>query len=88
MAMMAKAPIVPVALTDSYKVFGENSLAPVTAKVRYLPPLYYEDYKDMNSREICALVKARIQQAIDDELERRRKKRTGFGRLAQWLHRR
>ena len=69
MAMMAKAPIVPVALIDSYKVFGENSLARVTAKVRYLPALYYEDYKDMNSREICKLVKAMIQQAIEDELD-------------------
>lgn len=78
MAMMAKAPIVPVALTDSYKVFGKNSLAPVTAKVRYLPPLYYEDYKDMNSREICALVKTRIQQAIDEELKTRSKKRKWF----------
>ena len=80
MAMMAKAPIVPVALTDSYKVFGENSLAPVTAKVHYLPPLYYEDYKDMNSREICALVKSQIQKAIDDELAARKNKRGWFHR--------
>ena len=78
--MMAKAPIVPVALIDSYKVFGENSLVPVTAKVHYLEPLYYEDYKGMNSREICALVKSRIQKAIDDELEARRKKRSWFHR--------
>ncbi len=68
MAMMAKAPIVPVALVDSYKVFGENSLVPVTARVHYLKPLYYEDYKGMTSRDICALVKSRIQQAIDEEL--------------------
>lgn len=80
MAMMAKAPIVPVALIDSYKVFGENSLIPVTAKVRYLPALYYEDYKDMNSREISTLVKDMIQQAINDELESREKKK-------KWFHR-
>jgi 1-acyl-sn-glycerol-3-phosphate acyltransferase len=79
MAMMAKAPIVPVALTDSYKVFGENSLAPVTAKVHYMPPLYYEDYKDMNSREICALVKETIQCRIDDELKEHK-------RMHRWFH--
>lgn len=80
MAMMAKAPIVPVALTDSYKVFGENSLAPVTVKISYLQPLYYEDYKDMNSREICALVKDRIQTAIDDGLKAQKKRRGWFHR--------
>ena len=64
----------------SYKVFGENSLAPVTAKVHYLPPLSYEDYKDMNSREICALVKTQIQKAIDDELEARKNRRGWFHR--------
>lgn len=80
MAMMAKAPIVPVAIVDAYKVFGQNSLAPVTAKVKYLPPLYYEDYKDMNSREICALVKSKIQQAIDRDLEERKKKHSWFHR--------
>ena len=52
----------------------------MTAKVRYLPPLYYEDYKDMNSREICSLVKAQIQKAIDDELESRKQKRGWFHR--------
>ena len=60
MAMMAKAPIVPVALIDSYKVFGENSLVPVTAKVHYLEPLYYEDYKDMTSKEISDLTRNQI----------------------------
>ena len=80
MAMMAKAPIIPVALIDSYKVFGQNSLAPVTAKVKYLTPLYYEEYKDMNSREICALVKSRIQNAIDEEVASRKKKH-------RWFHR-
>lgn len=74
MAMMAKAPIVPVALIDCYKVFGENSLAPVTAKVRYLKPLYYEDYKGMNSREICSYVKEKIEGAIEEELATRKNK--------------
>lgn len=80
MAMIAKAPIVPVALIDSYKVFGENSLAWVTVKVKYLKPLRYEDYKGMNSREICALVKSQIQQAIDEEVTAQRRKRRRFCR--------
>ena len=63
-AVKAKVPIVPVALIDSYKVF--NSLKPgkVTTQVYYLEPIPYEDYKDMKTQEIAALVKGRIEDVI------------------------
>ena len=65
-AVKAKVPIVPVALIDSYKVF--NSLKPgkVTTQVHYLEPIPYEDYKDMKTKDIAALVKERIQKTIHE----------------------
>lgn len=63
-AVKAKCPIVPCALIDSFKPFDENSVNPVTVKLVYLPPMYYEEYKDMKTVEIAAEVKHRIEQTI------------------------
>ncbi len=65
-AMKAKSPIVPVALVDSYKVFNTRglSLLPVTTQVHFLKPLFYEDYKDMNSQQISSLVHDRIEEKL------------------------
>lgn len=65
-AVKAKCPIVPVALIDSYKVFDTHSIAPVTVKLRYLKPLYYEDYKDMKTVEIAKYVKEQIEEKIKE----------------------
>jgi 1-acyl-sn-glycerol-3-phosphate acyltransferase len=61
-------PIVPVALIDSFIPFDSNSIRKTTVKIIYLKPLYYEDYKDLKSTEIAALVASRIQQTINDTL--------------------
>ncbi len=63
-AVMAKCPIVPCALIDSYKPFDEKSIAPVNVKLIYLPPLYYEEYASMKTKEIAEEVKRRIEEAI------------------------
>lgn len=63
-AMNAKCPIVPVALIDSYKAFDTNSIEPVTVEIHFLPPLYYNEYKDMKSVEIAKEVKCRIETVI------------------------
>lgn len=63
-AMKAKCPIVPCALIDSFKPFDEKSLKPLTVKLFYLPPMYYEEYKDMKTGEIAAEVKRRIEEVI------------------------
>lgn len=63
-AVKAKCPIVPCALIDSFKPFDEKSIAPVTVKLIYLPPLYYEEYASMKTPEIAELVKCRIEAAI------------------------
>ena len=64
-AIKAKAPIVPCAIVDAFVPFDVNSIKKVTVKIFYLEPLYYEDYKDMSSLEIAALVKERIQAVLD-----------------------
>ena len=64
--MKSQSPIIPVALIDSYKPFGVNSLKPVTTQVHFLPPLYYEDYKEMNSREISDLIRNQIIETIKE----------------------
>ena len=63
-AVKAKCPIVPCALIDSFKPFDEKSIKPVEVKLFYLPPLYYEEYKDMKTTEIAAEVKSRIEKVI------------------------
>lgn len=63
-ATKAKCPIVPVAITDAYKVFDTGSVRPVTVTVQYLEPLYYEDYKMMKTNEIADLVEKKIQKAV------------------------
>ena len=67
-ATKAKCPIVPCALVDSFKPFDEKSIKKVTVKLTYLPPLYYEEYKDMKTQEIAEEVKRRIEKAIAGQL--------------------
>lgn len=65
-ATKAKAPIVPVALVDSYKVFDNHSTDKVKVKISYLEPLYYEEYKEMKTSEIAYEVKKRIENKIKE----------------------
>ena len=68
-AMMAKCPIVPVALIDSYKPFDENSIKKVTVQIHYLEPISYEAYKDMKSTEIAQMVRSKIESVIKENEE-------------------
>lgn len=63
-ATKARCPIVPCALLNSFVPFDENSIRPITVTVIYLPPIYYEEYKDMKTVDIAAEVKKRIEAAI------------------------
>lgn len=63
-AINAKAPIVPVALIDSYKAFDTGSVKKLTVQIHYLKPLYYEDYKHMKSVEIAHTVAEIIKEKI------------------------
>lgn len=60
-AQLSKSPIVPVAIYDSYKVFGVNSIRKVRTQVSFLDPISYEEYKGMNTRAISQMVRGRIE---------------------------
>lgn len=64
-AVTAKAPIVPVALIDSYKVFNSFIMGKLTTQVYYLEPLYYDDYKDLKTIQIATLVKDKLENKIN-----------------------
>ena len=70
-ATKSKAPIVPVAIIDSYKPFGINSLRKVKTQVHFLPPIFFEEYGKLTTVEIAGLVKSRIEEAINKQLEAR-----------------
>lgn len=82
-ATKAKAPIVPVAIIDSYKPFGMNSLRKVKTQVHFLAPIRYEEYGKMTTAEIAALVKGRIAAAIETQVRRGRSGEAGEGSVME-----
>ena len=64
-AMKAKCPIMPMAFIDSFKALDEKGSKPLAVQMHYLPIIPYEEYKDLSSVELAALVKSRIQKVID-----------------------
>jgi len=66
--LKTKTPIVPVVLVDAYKVFNSPCLGKVTVQVHFLPPIFYDEYKDLKTPEIAQLVKGRIQEKLDELL--------------------
>lgn len=64
-AMKAKCPILPVAFIDSYKVLDQKGTQPVAVQMHYLKPIPYEEYQDMTTVALAALVKSRIQEILD-----------------------
>lgn len=65
-SVKSKTPVVPVTLIDSYKAWNSSIIGTVTTQVHFLKPISYEEYKGMKTHEIAALVKARIQEKIDE----------------------
>ena len=64
-AVKAKAPILPIAVIDCHRVLDEKGSKPLTAQVHFLTPIGYEEYKDLKTPDLAALVKSRIQETID-----------------------
>lgn len=63
-ATKTKCPIVPVAFINSFKVLDEKGWKPVNVQIHYLKPIYYEEYQDMNTAELAALVHDRIEEVV------------------------
>ncbi len=68
-AIKAKCPIVPVAFVDCFKVLDQKGSKPVSVQMHYLTPIPYEEYKGMKTVELAALVKGRIQTALDQHTQ-------------------
>ena len=64
-ATMAKCPIVPVAIINSFVPFDSHSIEPVTVQVHFLKPIPYEEYKDMKTTEIAEMVRTQIVETIE-----------------------
>ncbi len=62
----SKTPVVPVAIIDSYKAWNSSTLKTVTTQVHFLEPIPFEEYKELKTNQIAELVKARIQEKIDE----------------------
>ena len=64
-ALKAKCPIVPIALVDSFKVLDQKGIKPVKVQIHYLKPIPYEEYKDLNTKDLAEMVHSRIKEAVD-----------------------
>lgn len=64
-AIKAKCPIVPLVFIDSFRVLDQKGSKPVTVQLHYLPPIQYDEYRDLKAAEVAELVKSRIQETID-----------------------
>lgn len=69
-ALKAKATILPFAFIDSFKVLDQDGCGPLVVGLHYLKPIQYEEYKDLKTNEIAALVKTRVAEAIKEHMER------------------
>ena len=69
-AVKAKCPIVPIAFIDSFKVLDQKGCGPLTVQMHYLKPIAYEEFAGMKAAEVAELVKQRIQEAIDANIEK------------------
>lgn len=63
-ATKAGVPIIPTVLVDSYKAYNSWQITPVKTQVHFLEPIYFEEYQGMNTTQISALVKERIQDKL------------------------
>lgn len=63
-SLNSRAPIIPVAIYDSYKAMDTNNFKKVKTEVHYLKPIFFEEYGKMTKAEIAELVKSRIRDKL------------------------
>ena len=68
-ATKTKCPVIPIALVDCYKVLDQKGSKPITVQIHYLEPIYYEEYQNLNTKELAALVRDRIEQKVKEQTQ-------------------
>ena len=63
-ALKTKAPVLPVAFINSFKVMDEEGCKPVNVQIHYLKPIYFEEYEGMSTVELASLVRSRIEEVV------------------------
>ena len=79
-AHKARCSIVPVAIYDSYKPFGVNSLKKVVTEVHFLEPIPYQQLKELNTQQIRDLVVEKIAEKIEWLDASKRRNDTAYGK--------
>lgn len=67
-AIKTKCPIIPFCLYDCWKSRHKDyqGYYPLDMEVHFLKPIYYEEYKDLNKKEMAELVKSRILEKMNE----------------------
>lgn len=64
--LKTSCPVLPIALIDTHKVLDEKGCKQTEAQIHYLPPVYYEEYKGLSSKELAELIHSRIENKINE----------------------
>lgn len=68
-AVKTKCPVVPLAFVNSFRVLDDKGSKPVTVRMQYLEPIYYEQYQNMTTVELATLVQERIREAMENMMQ-------------------
>jgi 1-acyl-sn-glycerol-3-phosphate acyltransferase len=63
-ALKSKCPVIPIAFIDCFKVLDQKGSHPLQVQIHYLEPIFYEEYKDLSTTQLAALVQERIADKI------------------------
>lgn len=73
-ALKTKCPILPMALVDCFKVLDQKGSKQVDVQIHYLKPIYYEEYKDMNTTQLANYVRSKIENTVKEYSQKTDKK--------------
>ena len=64
-AMKAGVPIVPVVCYGSFRVLNtKHTYKKYPTYIKFLPPIYPEEYKDLKTQDVAAIVQSRVQKEL------------------------
>ncbi len=67
-SISSETPVVPVCIYNSYRAMDLNTFGHEETEVHFLKPIMPEEYKGLNRKELCALVKKRIQDKLTERI--------------------